>query len=194
MTIFLILQLLSALKYMHSKKIVHGDIKLENCLLQKGHKKSEWKVILCDFGMSCHFDDKHPYRNDTTDNRINSSKRSRSESGEETSLVKYPTTNFLPDEPRNDFDVNEDLKYQFKNRKYQPLHPKKMASSSSYSLKCLLTHHLHHPPTCFTSRPLSHSHNTDTRFMGDTILQFFRIWGPSPPSILDPYLTLLQSF
>ncbi|CAI4044838.1 hypothetical protein N7582_003372 [Saccharomyces uvarum] len=137
MTIFLILQLLSALKYMHSKKIVHGDIKLENCLLQKGHKKSEWKVILCDFGMSCHFDDKHPYRNDTTDNRINSSKRSRSESGEETSLVKYPTTNFLPDEPRNDFDVNEDLKYQFKNRKYQSFAPKKMASSSSYSLKPL---------------------------------------------------------
>lgn len=39
LTIFLSLQLLSALKYMHSKTIVHGDIKLENCLLQKEGKK-----------------------------------------------------------------------------------------------------------------------------------------------------------
>lgn len=51
-TIKLMLQLISALSYMHSKNIVHGDVKLENCLLAKSPNIDDWKVFLCDFGMS----------------------------------------------------------------------------------------------------------------------------------------------
>lgn len=138
MTIFLSIQLLSALKYMHSKRIVHGDIKLENCLLQKEGKNSDWKVFLCDFGMSCHFDEKRIYRNDTSDEKISSSNGNRKrKSSEQTNLVKYPTTNFLPDELSNDFDASEDLKYQFDNRRHQSFTPKGMVNSSSHSLKHL---------------------------------------------------------
>ncbi|SSD58265.1 uncharacterized protein SCODWIG_00026 [Saccharomycodes ludwigii] len=44
-----LLQLLAALKYLHfEKSIVHGDIKLENCLITK----KENILLLCDFGMS----------------------------------------------------------------------------------------------------------------------------------------------
>ncbi|KAL3229653.1 hypothetical protein RNJ44_01789 [Nakaseomyces bracarensis] len=55
LTIFLMLQLLSALNYMHSKSIVHGDVKLENCLLKKGKSHKNWTISVCDFGMSCHY-------------------------------------------------------------------------------------------------------------------------------------------
>ncbi|AGO12239.1 AaceriAEL120Wp [[Ashbya] aceris (nom. inval.)] len=54
LTTSLALQLISALKYMHSKYIVHADVKLENCLLEKTGSES-WKLYLCDFGMSCHY-------------------------------------------------------------------------------------------------------------------------------------------
>ncbi|KAI8381982.1 uncharacterized protein GWK60_M08261 [Nakaseomyces glabratus] len=55
LTMFLMLQLISALKYMHSNSTVHGDIKLENCLLKKGRQHKNWTIFLCDFGMSCRF-------------------------------------------------------------------------------------------------------------------------------------------
>lgn len=47
------LDILSALRYMHSIGIVHGDVKLENCLLVSKDLSS--KVWLCDFGMSLRF-------------------------------------------------------------------------------------------------------------------------------------------
>lgn len=47
------LDILSALRYMHSIGIVHGDVKLENCLLLSKDVSS--KVLLCDFGMSLRF-------------------------------------------------------------------------------------------------------------------------------------------
>ncbi|CDO91832.1 unnamed protein product [Kluyveromyces dobzhanskii CBS 2104] len=54
-TTYLALQLIDALQYMKSKYIVHGDIKLENCLLEKKSENyKDWKLVLCDFGMS-HF-------------------------------------------------------------------------------------------------------------------------------------------
>lgn len=55
LTILLSLQLISALRYMHGKDIAHGDVKLENCLLEKASRETEWRVLLCDFGMSCRF-------------------------------------------------------------------------------------------------------------------------------------------
>ncbi|CCE61358.1 hypothetical protein TPHA_0A02760 [Tetrapisispora phaffii CBS 4417] len=55
-TALLCSQVAKALSYMHSQMIVHGDIKLENCLLIKDSiDYSKWKVMVCDFGMSCHF-------------------------------------------------------------------------------------------------------------------------------------------
>ena len=43
--------LLQALKYMHFKKIIHRDLKLENILLRE--KKNHYKIKLADFGLSC---------------------------------------------------------------------------------------------------------------------------------------------
>ncbi|KAH3686012.1 hypothetical protein WICPIJ_003012 [Wickerhamomyces pijperi] len=43
------LQLAHALNYMHKKGFVHGDVKLENCLLQGS------KLLLADFGMSMRY-------------------------------------------------------------------------------------------------------------------------------------------
>lgn len=62
-------QLLDALKYLHQQmKVVHGDIKLENCLLDKKSQHSfpkNWKVILCDFGMSYSISDCYLKKNDS---------------------------------------------------------------------------------------------------------------------------------
>lgn len=58
-TISLCLQVISALKYMHAKFIAHGDVKLENCLLEKGNREADWRVLVCDFGMGCHFGHLH---------------------------------------------------------------------------------------------------------------------------------------
>lgn len=58
-TISLCLQVISALKYMHAKCIAHGDVKLENCLLEKSTKEADWRVLVCDFGMGCHFGHLH---------------------------------------------------------------------------------------------------------------------------------------
>lgn len=55
-TAALALQLVDAMQYMHSNYIIHGDIKLENCLLEKfAENYQSWKVILCDFGMSHYY-------------------------------------------------------------------------------------------------------------------------------------------
>lgn len=47
----------SGLHYMHKLGIVHGDVKLENCLLKESIKrdKKTFDAILCDFGMSQYF-------------------------------------------------------------------------------------------------------------------------------------------
>ena len=66
-------QIIKALKYLHKDMgIIHGDIKLENCLINKNHKKStpkNWKVIICDFGMSFKVEDCCP---DDKDSHIGS--------------------------------------------------------------------------------------------------------------------------
>lgn len=51
----LIIQAVSALQYMHGIQLVHGDVKLENLLLQKTNDATHYKVIVCDFGMSYPF-------------------------------------------------------------------------------------------------------------------------------------------
>lgn len=52
----IILQISSAIEYLHAKKIYHGDIKPQNILLDK-----EKNAILCDFSLSANFNVKtHP--------------------------------------------------------------------------------------------------------------------------------------
>lgn len=60
LTIKLCLQVIHALGYMHASCITHGDIKLENCLLDKSSNEKEGTVLICDFGMSTHFGPLHP--------------------------------------------------------------------------------------------------------------------------------------
>ncbi|CCD22250.1 protein kinase NNK1 NDAI_0A00920 [Naumovozyma dairenensis CBS 421] len=80
LTIFSVLQVISALNYMHSKSFAHGDVKLENCLVQKVPKEY-WKVFLCDFGMS------RSFRSNMTDPNNNNS---------------------LPDGPQNGYSDSSD--------------------------------------------------------------------------------------
>ena len=56
----LLLKILSALNYLHNKRIMHGDLKPENILLQE--KNGELIPRLIDFGLACYFGEKlaHP--------------------------------------------------------------------------------------------------------------------------------------
>ncbi|GMF82169.1 unnamed protein product [[Candida] boidinii] len=46
------IDVLKALVYMHGLGIVHGDLKLENCLVDSGDNSKDVSIVLCDFGMS----------------------------------------------------------------------------------------------------------------------------------------------
>ncbi|GMF98098.1 hypothetical protein B5S33_g1494 [[Candida] boidinii] len=46
------IDVLKALVYMHGLGIVHGDLKLENCLVDSGNNNKDVSIVLCDFGMS----------------------------------------------------------------------------------------------------------------------------------------------
>lgn len=49
-------QIVNALHYMHKAGIVHGDLKLENVLVEKSQVfEEEWEMILCDFGMTRYY-------------------------------------------------------------------------------------------------------------------------------------------
>ena len=50
----LVKQMLSAVRYLHSRGIIHRDLKLENFLFSSGAADSELKMI--DFGLSKHFE------------------------------------------------------------------------------------------------------------------------------------------
>ena len=69
-TVELAYQMIEALKYMHSKNIVHGDIKLENCLVDKlgDDGKEKLRAYLCDFGMSHDLVKDNPNRPDAPRN------------------------------------------------------------------------------------------------------------------------------
>lgn len=80
LTTKLCLQVIDALKYMHSICITHGDIKLENCLLEKSEGGSdsdhrEIKVVLCDFGMSTHFGLSHSAPKNLMEERLETNRR-----------------------------------------------------------------------------------------------------------------------
>lgn len=61
-------QLGGALLYLHeTMHVVHRDVKLENCLLEEAGN-GEYKVILCDFGMSDYFEVKDGSGSDSSHN------------------------------------------------------------------------------------------------------------------------------
>ena len=68
-TVDLAREVIEALQYMHSLNIVHGDIKLENCLLEDSQsEKCRWNLYICDFGMSHDVIKDNPNKGSSTSN------------------------------------------------------------------------------------------------------------------------------
>jgi serine/threonine protein kinase len=45
--------MLEALRYIHSRGIIHDDIKLDNLLMETAEREDEYnKIKVCDFGLS----------------------------------------------------------------------------------------------------------------------------------------------
>ena len=53
-------QMVLSVDYIHSKKMIHRDIKLENFLINQNSKSGKVKISITDFGLACDFDAKNP--------------------------------------------------------------------------------------------------------------------------------------
>lgn len=66
-------EILDGLSYMHYNGIVHGDLKLENCLIDEIVNplsgKIENHILICDFGMSCFYIDPELSRKNSSTSR-----------------------------------------------------------------------------------------------------------------------------
>ena len=54
---YIVWQLFSGLAFLHAKEVAHGDIKLDNLMLQPATAESDGRLVIIDLGLACVFDD-----------------------------------------------------------------------------------------------------------------------------------------
>lgn len=189
-------EILDGLSYMHYNGIVHGDLKLENCLIDEIRnpmtKRVENHILVCDFGMSTFYIDPERTKNNLTSSARASytmlNERNHVKSANKNTDENHPDRPLIPRSSSSDFLANKHTRLQkivfdkSKTHDDTPMHISQRQygpapTSTSLNIMPIVFNYIQNDQPSNDKTPMPHTHIGSLPYASPEILL------PNPPPL-----------